>query len=406
MFEKRYNLLDEQLAVSGLEMNIVEILAGVSAATSVIGGIFGASSASKSNREAKKAQKKQEKLAEKVADRTNKYNKKLDEADKANYFAMRDFSHKTSLQNWQRGAEIQDYNYLSALKQYEKSAQIGDQQLGLNATAERQGVEAEEGSIQDMFIQQGFQQETLLSELRDTLVDANIETRKQGLELKTIKSTKDIGAAGIQNTINQMLEEGSLQKEAAIVEGLLAQGKASLGQAGKSRAKTQQSTMAAMHRGLMSLEAQLSGKRKQAAIQLAELNAQTDIAKAGVGLNLERISNTISSAEEEFEFNQRVMQANMKSAIEQSERNIKEIALQRDISDVNVRASMMLKPERLSYAPAPELPPERIFVERMEAIPGYVPPAAQQNVWAPLIQGVASGASALSQINWNPKPGG
>jgi len=65
------------------------------------------------------------------------------------------------------------------------------------------------------------------------------------------------------------------------------------------------------------------------------------------------------------------------------------------VADVNTQASMMLMPERLSYDPVPQLPPERIFVERMEAIPGYVPPAAQQNVWAPLIQGVGSAAGAL-----------
>lgn len=405
MFEKKYNLLDEQLAVSGLEMTIAQVFAGISAATSVIGGIFGASQASKSNREAEEAQEKQEELAEEAADLTNKYNKKLDAADKANYFAMRDFSYKTSLQNWQRGAEIQDYNYLSSLKQYEKSITISDEQYDLNARAETEAVEAEEESIQDLFLQQSFQKETLFNELRDTLVDSNLSVRGQGIQLETIKSTRDFGAAGLQNTVNQMLQEGSLQKESALVEGLIAEGRASLVQAGKSRVKAKQSTKASLHRGLMALEAQLSGKRKQAAVQLAQLNTEAKLDKSGVGLNIEGLLNTVDRSEEEYDYNQRVLQANMKSAIDQSERNIKEIALQRDVSDLNVRASEMIMPERISYAPAPELPPERIFVDRMKAIPGYVPPAAQQNVWAPLIQGIGGAAGALSQINWNkPKP--
>jgi len=59
----------------------------------------------------------------------------------------------------------------------------------------------------------------------------------------------------------------------------------------------------------------------------------------------------------------------------------------------------MIKPERLSYDPVPTLPPERIFVDRMEAIPGFVPPAAQQNVWAPLIQGITKDITSAVNVN-------
>jgi hypothetical protein len=262
----------------------------VSGVASVVGGIFGASSANKANKDAKKAQKKQEEHNKKVAKLTNEHNDKLDAADVANYEAMREYSHETSLQNWQRSGEIQDYKYLQTLKEYEKNLGITRDQLALNVTS-------------------------------------------------------------------------------------------------------------ALHRGLMELETELTGKRKQAGIELAQLNAETSLAKTGVGLNLERIANSISVAEADAEFNNRVMTANMKSFISQTERNIKEIQLKKQVADLNVRESTMLKPERLSYDPVPQLPPERIFVERMEAIPGFVPQAAQQNVWAPLIQGVAQGASTIAGID-------
>jgi hypothetical protein len=154
----------------------------------------------------------------------------------------------------------------------------------------------------------------------------------------------------------------------------------------------------------MELETELTGKRKQAGIELAQLNAETSLAKTGVGLNLERIENSIATAEADAEFNNRVMTANMKSFISQTERNIKDIQLQKQVADLNVRESTMLKPERLSYDPVPQLPPERIFVERMEAIPGFVPQAAQQNVWAPLIQGISNAAeSAMGMGLFNKK---
>ena len=126
--------------------------------------------------------------------------------------------------------------------------------------------------------------------------------------------------------------------------------------------------MAALQRSLMALDGELSGRNRQAAIQLAELQADTSLELAGVGLNIERIENTIANAEETAAANQEVMRQNMKSTIAQTERNLRQIALDRQFADINTREGMMLFPERLSYDPAPELPPERIFVDRMEAI--------------------------------------
>ena len=371
------------------------IAAGIGAVASIAGGIMGSQQASDNNRRAKKAEKEQKKFNEKIADKTNEYNDRLDEVDKANYYAMRDFSYETSLRNWERGAEIQDFKYLNTLKQFEKSQTIGLQNLGLNAQAAEQAVAGEIGSLNDMFIQQGFQTETMMSALKQTLATALLQTEEQGVKLAGILTSQKFGAAKIQDSINQMSAEGSFQKESALVESLIAEGKTDLMQAGTSKAKAKQSNLAALHRGLMALDIQLSGKSKQAAIALAELNSQSSLAKEGVQLNIESINNTIDAALEEHDYNNRVMQANMQSAIGQAQRNIQDIALQKEVADVNTQASMMLMPERLSYDPVPQLPPERIFVERMEAIPGYVPPAAQQNVWAPLIQGVGSAAGVL-----------
>lgn len=371
----------------------------VSGVASVVGGIFGASSANKSNKDATKAQKKQEEHNEKVAELTNEYNDKLDEADVANYEAMREYSHETSLQNWQRSGEIQDYQYLKTLKEYEKNLGITRDQLALNVRSAGEAIQSEKAAVDDMFLQQQFQRESSLAALKSVYTEGNLNRKEQNLKLLGIQSQKNLGTASINNAIDQLMKGGSFARTNALVEGLVNEGRAAMGQAGKSKAKRQQSASAALHRGLMELETELTGKRKQAGIELAQLNAETSLAKTGVGLNLERIANSISTAEADAEFNNRVMTANMKSFISQTERNIKEIQLQKQVADLNVRESTMLKPERLSYDPVPELPPERIFIERMEAIPGFVPQAAQQNVWAPLIQGIGQGASAIAGID-------
>ena len=378
------------------------VLAGaaiVSGITSVVGGIVGSSQASKNNATARDNQKKQEKFNKEVAKRTNEYNDKLDAVDVANYEAMREYSHETSLQNWQRGAEIQDYQYLGRLKEYEKSIGISRDQLALNVTSAGQAIQSEEAAVADMFLQQQFQRESSLAALKSVYTEGNLNRKEQNLKLLGIQSQKNLGTASINNTIDQLMKGGSFARTNALVEGLINEGRAAMGQAGKSKAKRQQSASAALHRGLMELETELTGKRKQAGIELAKLNAETSLATTGVGLNLERIANSIATAEADAEFNNKVMTANMKSFISQTERNIKEIQLQKQVADLNVRESTMIKPERLSYDPVPQLPPERIFVERMEAIPGFVPQAVQQNVWAPLFQGVAQGASAIAGID-------
>ena len=360
----------------------------------IIKGVMGHNQAKADNARAKKNQKDQEKHNEKVAKLTNKHNDKLDIADVVNYEAMREYSHETSLQNWQRGGEIQDYQYLGKLKEYEKSINISRDQLNLNVTSANQAIQSEEAAVEDMFIQQQFQRESSLAALKGAYTEGNLNRREQGVTMLGIQSKQRLGTASINNSIDMLMKEGSFAKTNALVEGLINEGRAAMGQAGKSKAKRQQSASASLHRGLMALETELTGRRKQAGIELAQLSAETSLAKTGVGLNLERIENSIDAAEADAEYNNRVMTANMKSFISQTERNIKDIQLQKQIADLNVRESTMIKPERLSYDPVPELPPERVFVERMEAIPGFVPQAAQQNVWAPLIQGVSDAASS------------
>ena len=377
------------------------VLPAISAATTLFGAAMGSSQASKANDRAKKDRKDQIKFNKKVAKLTNEHNDKLDEADVANYEAMREYSHETSLKNWQRGAEIQDYQYLGKLKEYEKSIGISRDQLNLNTTSADQAIQSEEAAVADMFLQQQFQRESSLAALKGAYTEGNLNRKEQGVKMLGIQSNQRLGTASINNTIDQLMKGGSFARTNALVEGLINEGRAAMGQAGKSKAKRQQSASAALHRGLMELETELTGKRKQAGIELAKLNAETSLAKTGVGLNLERIENSIATAEADAEFNNRVMTSNMKSFISQTERNIKDIQLQKQVADLNVRASTMIKPERLSYDPVPELPPERIFVERMEAIPGFVPQAAQQNVWAPLIQGISQAAGALSGVNFD-----
>ncbi len=467
---KGSHLLDEQLAVSGLEMNWVGAVIG--AATAVAGGIMGHNQAKSNNNTAKNNRRSQKKHNKRVADQTNRYNAEVDENQQANYYAMRDFNQEVAMSNWERGKEIQDYEFDSAMKQFEKSEAIGSAQLGLNSQDAVLAIESEERALNDAFLQKQFsitdskvalqdelQRQNLesqavklnlkksqseakfsskqqLSGLQQTYAEQNINRQEQYTQLQGIRSRQQTGTASIENTIEELTAQGNVQKETAMIEGLLAEGKASLGQAGKSSAKAKQASRAQLQRSLMALSSELSGKRKQAGIQLAELNAEMSLAKTGIGLNLQRIGTTISGAERDTSLtlrrisrtqelekenallqaqgitdainianrdyvqNLQMIDANYESAKSQSELNIENIGLQKQYADLNTEAGMMLKPERLPYNPKPQEPPEHIFIKSQKAIPGFVPSPAMQNVYAPLVQGIGSAASQVVGVDF------
>ena len=97
---------------------------------------------------------------------------------------------------------------------------------------------------------------------------------------------------------------------------------------------------------------------------------------------------------------------NYDSAKAQSELNVEYIGLQKEFADLNTRAGMMLKPEKLDYNPKPEEPPEHIFIKSQKAIPGFVPSPAMQNIYAPLVQGVGSAAGQLAGVDFSKGPFG
>lgn len=381
-------------------------LAIAQAGLSIGQGIIGGNSAASANKKKRAEAKKQRQAAKKVQRSTNNYSRQLDKADKANYEAEREFSHQNNLKSWERGKEIQDYEYLKQLKLYEKSQQISNQQQDLNALSGTQALDAELDAIDDMFLQQQFQNETSLSNLKKTYFEASAQTKELGLKSLQISSTKDLGFASLQNTIQQARSKTAMDKESALIEGLVAQGKASLGQAGVSSAKRQQSNTAALQRGLMSLERQMTGEVTQAQIKMLEISADASLQQIGVGFNLERVANSITEAEAEADYNKKIAKANMDSFLAQSARNIRGIELQKQFADLNAEASEILFPERLSYNPKPELPPERIFVNRMEVEAGYTATPAQQSTSAPFLQGLIGAGSALAGQNFSGLFGG
>lgn len=265
------------------------IIAGIGAVSSIIGGIFGASQADQQNQQAQDNYQAQQRAAQKAADAQNEYNKKVFAADKANYYAQRQYEWDTAVQSWQYNQQIQDFSYLQTAKQYLSSVENTQQQLTYNSVAAREAQEQEQASL------------------------------------------------------IEILNSDAFQREGMVIERLQNEGRAALLQAGKSRVKSIQSTVAEQGR------------------------------------------------------NAAILSASLLSAGQQSQRNMRDIEMGRYADDLKARNAMMIEPERLADIPKPITPPERIFVEPMQATAAYIPAPMQQSIFAPIISGISGAAGAIMQ---------
>ena len=274
----------ENAATAGL------VLGGISAVTGIISAIDGAGRANEANRRAKQNAELQRIQQEGAAQVTNAYNKLVHFAEQENYKRQRQYEYETAIRNWNYQTEIQDFQYLQAAKQFQGSVEATQEQLTYNSVAQRQAVESEQAAFNEIMAQEAFQREGML------------------------------------------------------IEQLQNEGKAAMMQAGGSRSKAIQSTIAEVGR------------------------------------------------------NSAILRASLMSSGVQSQRNLRDIAMSRYADDIKARNAMMIAPERLPDIPKPTMAPERIFVEPMAALPGYIPGPATQSAAAPIFQGIASAAATVGNM--------
>ena len=180
------------------------VFAGISALTSIAGGISGAGSAAQQNRKAQQNYEKQQQAAENTALITNAYNKLAFEAEKINYQRQRQYQFDTAMRQWQYDTEIQDYQYLQTARQFLSSAENTQQQLTYNTIAAREAIAQEQISLNEIKNQVAFQQEGLLIE------------RLQNEGKAAMLQAGGSRSKAIQTTV------GDMQRNAAILSASLA----------------------------------------------------------------------------------------------------------------------------------------------------------------------------------------
>ena len=220
MFElnKNFNLLDEQLAESGLEMQWVgAVLGGVSALASIAGGISGAKEADKANKAQKVAYEKQKNAAAEQARNTNIYNRRKFETDRDNYRKQAQYNFDTAVKSWQYQTAIRALQEKTDAEKYLLNTKNSNQQLTFNEIAASQGLTREQLAIQDS------------------------------------------------------RTEYALNRQDVLVSQLQAEGKSRLGQAGRSMNKRVQSDLAQLGRDIAVLDASLTGQIRASTLNMFDI---------------------------------------------------------------------------------------------------------------------------------------
>lgn len=274
-------------------MVLPAIFAGVSAVASIAGGISASQQASKQNQRAAEAESSQQQLLNKQAQLQNDYNKRKFEADKENYRKQAEYNFQTAVKNWQYDMTIRTLQEKVDAQKYLMSVENAQKQLTFNEVAAQQAQSRE------------------------------------------------------QLALNDARAEYSFQAQDQLVAQLQAQGKARLGQAGRSMQKRVQSSEAQIGRDLAVMSASLTGEINASHLRMFDIN------------------------------------------------------MGKFVADANVQAAMMLRPERLPDIPTPTKPPEPTWVEPMQILPGMAAPAQQQSVMAPILGGISSAAGSLASIDWS-----
>lgn len=275
------------------------VVLGIASGVASIAGGIGKANAQK------KAYKKQKKHAEKVADMQNEYNEKKFKADKENFLKMREYNFETALTKWRYNQDIQDYREDATNRAYEKDQQNLKNTLAMNNIAAQQAYISEQRVMREIEAQQTF------------------------------------------------------AREEQYIENLRSQGRARLGQAGRSTDRAVQMTAAEHGRNLAILDASFT------------------------------------------------------SSVAQHNMNMFDIALNKFGADLNARANAMLRPEKLPGIPQPTKPPEPVWVEPMKILPNYV---QKPDTTGTILGGISSGlgafagaanaAAAASNPGATPVPGG
>ena len=406
MFNPKENLLDQQLAESGLEMTIEPVTAAFSLLQ--IGmGIFGQAQASSAAAAQAKAYEDQRKYAKNLADlqlqdRIDSYNYAFDSYTIAikNYEAEKKYQRKLRIDEWKQANKIRKRQYNDAVDAYNASVDAFEDQIDFNQTSADVAKRDSQRVLQEQYDAIKFEAEGLQLELEASREQANLQLQNLNTADKQAKRRGEIEAQRVELEFDAALEQfnNSSAELAALTdsaraetaeklriqryESLLEEGAArATGQAGRSAMKVQGSIAAQDALAQQSIVDALVRNDVMTSIEKRKLVNNLDMAQKSAKLSMRQIKENIRVGVEErnaarlgiglkqvqdarrMGLNIEQLSASRKSAEDQYEADIGQIELDQYAANVAAQSNILPKPKYPDKLDKPIKPPEPILQE-------------------------------------------
>jgi len=214
LINKNWSLLDEQLAESGLEMNILGAVLGIG---SSLLGAAGSASASRKQEQAAKKQAKAQYKYDKEKYRMNKSRLKADreftlegiDIAKRNEKTIADLKDAVALDNYESQLQQRQLRIKQNTKQFAKSSQLYGQQKTFNDLAARTAVRGEQQRFNEQLKAAAFENQDLI--IQSLQERGAIQARGQGGNSTARLASNAVGALGRNQAIIQQQILGGRQ---------------------------------------------------------------------------------------------------------------------------------------------------------------------------------------------------
>lgn len=406
MFNPKENLLDQQLAESGLEMTIEPFTAFMGLAQFGL-GVFGQSQASSAAAAQAKTYEDQREYAKNLADlqlqdRIDSYNYARDtyEITLANYEAEKKYQRKLRIEEWKQANKIRKRAYNDAVDAYNASVDSFEDQIDFNQTSADVAVRDSQRVLQEQYDAIAFEAESLKLDLEFSREQASLdleglnradEQAKRRGEIEKSKVQQQFDAARDQFN-NSSAELAALTDSARAdtaeklrierFQSLLEEGTArASGQAGRSAMKVQNSIAAQSALAQQSIVDALVRNDVMTAIEKRKLVSGLNNAQRSAQLSMRDINEQLYNGFEErnaerlgiglkqvqearqMGLNIEQLAASRKSASDQYDADVSQIELDQYAANVAAQNNILPKPGRPDKISKPIKPPEPILQE-------------------------------------------
>ena len=303
------------------------------------------------------------------------------------------FQNKTRAQEWQHKKNMAVFDFNNKNEAYAASVKNFEQQLDLNDMAAEISTNDNTRKYNEQLMDIGFQNEDLLMKLDQTKDISGLKRRGVALALHDAKSDANLQQRSAVLALKGKRAEISAKMKQARLEGMQKKGAArNLGQVGRSARKNMQVVMANQADAQAALTDLLVREESSYNLNLQKVSNALSSAEAQGSLSYDEIATNVLHQVNQTKFGQQQLTESMKSAAGQYAADNQAISMQKFQADIQAQSMLAPKPKMAPLPPKPVHLP----TPQMQRPPG--PPTWERYKELHPVKGaITKGPSGLTQ---------